>query len=126
MIASTAYAAHQAKRSSDVQAAEIEKQADQERISAEGRELERRQRLNKVLAANIVGQSTSGMSGEGTPASIALESAKQASLSEGMESLSDRLKQSQMKRQAANVKSAGKTQAASLLLQGASRTQELS
>lgn len=97
---------------------EFEQQAEQEKISAEGRELQRRQKLNKVLAANIVGVSTSGISGEGTPASIALESAKQASLSEGIEGLSTRLKQAQLKRQGKNVRVAGNIQAASTLLKG--------
>lgn len=97
---------------------EFEQQAEQEKISAEGRELQRRQKLNKVLAANIVGVSTSGISGEGTPASIALESAKQASISEGIEGLSTRLKQAQLKRQGKNVRAAGNIQAASTLLKG--------
>lgn len=97
---------------------EFERQAEEEKISAEGRELQRRQKLNKVLAANIVGVSTSGISGEGTPASIALESAKQASLSEGIEGLSTRLKQAQLKRQGKNVRAAGNIQAASTLLKG--------
>ena len=62
---------------------ELKRQADEEKLSAEGQEIERRQRLNKVLAANIVGQASSGISGEGTPESIALGSAKKASASEG-------------------------------------------
>ncbi len=114
------------KNTAKAQAFELERQGEQEELSAEGRELERRQKLNKVLAANVVGQANSGIAGEGTPASIALGSAKQASISEGIESLSDRLKQDHLKRQADNVRSAGNTQAASTLLKGASQVAKLS
>lgn len=114
------------KKAAQIQEAEIIRQAEQEKVSAEGRELARRQKLNKILSANIVGQSMSGMTGEGTPESIALSNAKQVSLSEGLEGLSERLKQAQMKRQAANVRSMGNTQATSTLLKGASKMEQLS
>ena len=97
----------------------FEEQARQEKIAAEGRELQRRQELNKVLASNIVGASTSGMTGEGTPASIALESAKQIGTSEGMIGLSDRLRQAQLRRQGAMARGTAGIQAASTLLSGA-------
>jgi hypothetical protein len=61
----------------------LNRQAEEEKIAAEGRELQRKQELNRVLAANNVSQSMSGITGEGTPASIALESAKQIGSSEG-------------------------------------------
>lgn len=118
LIASTVLTVKGQIDSAKSQEIEFERQAEEEKISAEGRELQRRQKLNKVLAANIVGVSTSGISGEGTPASIALESAKQASLSEGIEGLSTRLKQAQLKRQGKNVRAAGNIQAASTLLKG--------
>ena len=108
------------------QSFELERQAEEETISAEGRELSRRQRLNKILAANVVGQSVSGISGEGTPQSIALASAKQASISEGIESLSDRLKRAQLRRQASNVRSAGRLQATSTLLKSGFQGAQLS
>lgn len=125
LLASTAIAARQAKVSADIDAEQIERQSEQEKISAEGRELQRRQRLNKILAANVVGLATSGISGEGTPASIALASAKQASTSEGVESLSDRLRRSQLSRQAANIRGAGRIQATSTLLKGGFQAAEL-
>lgn len=118
LIASTVLTVKGQIDSAKSQEIEFERQAEEEKISAEGRELQRRQKLNKVLAANIVGVSTSGISGEGTPASIALESAKQSSLSEGIEGLSTRLKQAQLKRQGKNVRAAGNIQAASTLLKG--------
>ncbi len=105
---------------------EYEMQAEEEKLSAEAQELERRQHLNKALAANVVGLSTSGISGEGTPQSIALESAKQASLSEGLEGLSSRLKQAQLKRQGKNAAATGKYQAASTLLKSTTQAAQLS
>jgi hypothetical protein len=95
---------------------EFNRQAEEEKIGAEGRELQRRQQLNDVLASNIASLSSSGIGGEGTPQSISLENAKQASLSEGMLSLSDKLKQAQLRRQGAAAKRQGNVQAASTLL----------
>lgn len=125
-VVSAGVAAQNQRNAAKTQAFEIERQAEEERISSEGRELERRQKLNKVLAANAVGQATSGMTGEGTPQSIALSNAKTASLSEGLEGLSDRLRQAQLKRQAANTRSAGNIQASSTLLKGVSQAEQLS
>lgn len=97
----------------------LKQQAEQERLAAESRELERQQQLNAALAANAVGLGTSGIKAEGTPSSIALESAKNVSLSEGMTKLSDRLAQSQLRRQAANARSGANLAAAGTLLTGA-------
>ena len=95
---------------------ELNRQAEEERIAAQSRELQRREELNRALAANVVGQSMSGISGEGTPASIALESAKKAGLSESTIGLSEKLKQAQLRRQGKSAKQAGYLQAASTLL----------
>lgn len=103
------------------QEAALKTQAEEERVAAESRELERQQKLNKALAANAVGMGMSGIKTEGTPASIALESAKNVGLSEGMLKLSDRLAQAQLKRQAATAASAAKIGAASTLLSGATK-----
>ena len=97
----------------------LKAQAEQERIAAEGRELERQQKLNAALAANVVGMGVSGIKAEGTPSSIALESAKNVGLSEGMMKLSDRLAQAQLRRQGANARSGANMAAAGTLLQGA-------
>ena len=97
----------------------LEEQARQEKIAAEGRELQRRQELNKVLASNVVGASMSGMTGEGTPASIALESAKQIGTSEGMIGLSEKLQRAQLRRQGAMARSTANIQATSTLLKSA-------
>ena len=94
-------------------------QAEQERIAAESRELERQQRLNAANAANAVAMGMSGIKTEGTPSSISLENAKDVSLSEGRIKLSDRLKQAQLIRQGAAAKTASQYQAASTLMSGA-------
>lgn len=126
LAASTAVTVSQQRAQAGIQSAELERQADQEKISAEGLELQRRQRLNKILAANVVSQAVSGTTGEGTPAAISLSSAKQASISEGIESLSDRLRRSQLTRQASNIRGAGKIQAVSTLLKGGFQAARLS
>ena len=97
---------------------ELKRQAEEERLSAQSRELQRREELNRALAANVVGQSMSGISGEGTPASISLASAKKASLSEATIGLSEKLKQAQLRRQAGYARQAGYLQAGSTLLGG--------
>tara|TARA_R110000803_G_scaffold162861_1_gene226561 strand:+ start:61 stop:480 length:420 start_codon:yes stop_codon:yes gene_type:complete len=99
---------------------EFERQAQEEKIAAEGRELQRKQELNRVLAANAVSASMSGITGEGTPASISLESAKQIGSSEAMINLSEKLKQAQLRRQGANAKFTSRIAAASTLLQSGS------
>jgi hypothetical protein len=96
----------------------LKEQARQEKIAAEGRELERQQQLSKALAANTVGLAAGNIGMEGTPASIALESAKNIGMSEGMIGMSDRLAQAQLKRQGKNARSASQLSAASTLLSG--------
>ncbi len=104
---------------------ELKRQAEEERLAAQSRELQRREELNRALAANVVGQSMSGISGEGTPASIALASAERASLSEGTIGLSEKLKQAQLRRQAGYAKQAGYMAAGSTLLSGATQILQL-
>lgn len=118
-IASTAVSTYGQVQAGKAQEDALEEQARQEKIAAEGRELQRRQELNKVLASNVVGASMSGMTGEGTPASIALESAKQIGTSEGMIGLSDRLRQAQLRRQGAMARGTANIQATSTLLKSA-------
>lgn len=94
---------------------DLERQAEIEKLEARDTELDRRERLNKVLSANI--QSVASMaSSEGSPQSVSLESAKTASQSEASESLSDRIRQDLLKRQARQAKSVGDLRAASTLL----------
>lgn len=124
ILATAVIGAHQQYQSGKAQQIELETQAEQEKINAEGKELQRRQQLNDVLASNIASLSSSGISSEGTPQSISLESAKMASISEGMISLSDKLKRAQLIRQGKTAKRVGRTQAVSTLLSGAERSRE--
>jgi hypothetical protein len=78
----------------------LKEQARQEELAAQSQELARRQELNRALAANVAALSTAGISGEGTPASLALESARQAGLSEMTIDLSERLRRASLQRQA--------------------------
>ncbi len=119
IVASTAVTATGQIKAGRAQEREYKRQAQQEKMAAESRELERQQKLNAALAANIAGMGAAGIKSEGTPASIALESAKQASLSEGVIKLSDRLAQAQLRRQGAAARAASQYAAAGTLLQGA-------
>lgn len=103
----------------------LNEKARQEKIAAEGRELERQQQLGNALAANTVGLAAGNVGMEGTPSSIALKSAQNIGMSEGMIKLSDRLAQAQLKRQGQNARSASKLQAAGTLLTGASSAAQL-
>ena len=96
----------------------LNERARQEKIAAEGRELERQQQLSRSLAANAVGLAAGNVGMEGTPSSIALESAKNIGMSEGMIAMSDKLAQAQLKRQGQNARSAANLSAASTLLSG--------
>ncbi len=101
------------------QEAELKRQAEERRIQAQGEELERQEALGRALAANAVAAGMSGIQMEGTPASIALETAETASLAGGMANLSARLEQAQLRRQAKSARVASQYQAAGTLLQGA-------
>ena len=104
---------------------ELKRQAEEERMAAQSRELQRREELNRALASNVVGQAMSGISGEGTPASIALASAERASLSEATIGLSEKLKQAQLRRQASSAKQAGYLAATSTLLKTGVETAQI-
>jgi hypothetical protein len=104
---------------------ELKRQAEEERMAAQSRELQRREELNRALAANVVGQAMSGISGEGTPASIALASAERASLSEATIGLSEKLKQAQLRRQASSAKQTGYLAATSTLLKTGAQAAQL-
>ena len=118
LIASTAIQVVGGLSAAKSQAEELERQAEQEKLAAEGRELQRQQQLNAALAANAVGIAASGIKTEGSVASIALENTKQASLTGSVIGLSDRLAYAQRQRQASNVRSAAPYQAASTMLSG--------
>jgi hypothetical protein len=105
---------------------ELQRQAEQERIAAEGRELQRREELNKALASRQMALAASGLAGEGTPQSIALSAAEKIGMGEGLETLSSQLKQAQLKRAGKNARITGNIQAASTLLDTGVKTASLS
>ena len=102
-----------------IEEAMYEKEANEAELEASFDELQRREEINRRLAMDVVGMADSGISGEGTPASIALEQAKDVGVSEGAETLSERLRVAQMKRKGRASASAGKIASASTLLQTA-------
>jgi hypothetical protein len=124
IAASTAFSVYGQIETGKAQQEEFDRQAEEEKIAAEGRELQRKQELNRVLAANAVSQSMSGITGEGTPASIALESTKQIGSSEAMFELEKNLTIAQRKRQGANARSTANIQATSTLLAGGAKVAE--
>ena len=123
--ATTAVSARASYVAGKQQEIEFKRQAEEERLAAQSQELQRREALNRALAANVVGQGMAGISGEGTPASIALASAEKAGLSEATIGLSNKLRQSQLRRQAGYAKQTGYMQAASTLLKGGSEIAQL-
>ena len=117
-LTGTAVSAYGQVQAGKAQEEQMKQQAEQERIAAESRELQRREELNRALASNIAAQSMSGIAGEGTPASLALESAKKAGLSEATIDLSERLRQSALIRAGKTAKQTAYIGAAGALLSG--------
>ena len=97
-------------------------QARQEKIQAESEELARREELNRQLAAQNAAMAASGVATEGTPASIALDSAKTISQSEGMISLSGKLARAQTVRAGQAAKAGAYTKAVGTLLSTSAST----
>ncbi len=116
VVASGITSAAATRSAGKAQEDELQRQAEQERIAAEGRELQRREELNKALAARQMALADSGIAGEGTPQSIALSAAEKIGMGEGLETLSSQLKQAQMRRAGKNARLTGNIQAASTLL----------
>ena len=100
---------------------ELNRQAEEKKIAAEFEETKRRQALNRALAANNLSMSMDGLSGEGTPSSISLKNAENIGFSEGVNNLSARLEQSQLRRQARNARFTGNMQGVSTLMKGATQ-----
>jgi len=100
---------------------ELNRQAEEQKLAAEIEETKRRQELNRALAANNLSMSMDGLSGEGTPASIALKNSENIGFSEGVANLSASLAQSQLRRQARNARFTGNMQGVSTLMKGATQ-----
>jgi hypothetical protein len=122
---SAAVSAYGQVQAGKAQKVALKEQAKQEELAAQSQELARRQELNRALAANVAALSTAGISGEGTPASLALESAKQAGLSEMTIDLSERLRRASLQRQAKAATQQAGLAAVSTLIGGSIRAQQL-
>ena len=122
---SAAVSAYGQVQAGKAQKTQLREQAKQEELAAESQELARRQELNRALAANVAALSTAGISGEGTPASLALESARQAGLSEMTIDLSERLRRSALERKAGQATQIAGITAASTLLQSGVQAAQL-
>lgn len=114
-IAGTAASVYGQVEAGKAQEEQAEIRARQEKMAAEARELQRRQELNKVLAANAVSMAAGGVSGV-TPESIALQTSKEIGASEQVISVSEKLKRAQIKRQGALDRGTANIQATSTLL----------
>jgi hypothetical protein len=123
--AGTATGAYGQVQAGKAQKVALKEQAKQEELAAESQELQRRQELNRALAANVAALSTAGISGEGTPASLALASAKQVGLSEATIDVSENLRQAALKRQAKQATQTAGLTAASTLLSGGAKAAQL-
>ena len=107
------------------QSRSLKEQAKQEEFAAQSQELQRRQELNRALAANAAALSTAGISGEGTPASLALASAESVGLSGATIDLSEKLRRASLERQAQTAKGTAYIGAASTLLSGGAKAAQL-
>jgi hypothetical protein len=126
VVVGTLVTADAQKKQGQQQQMDVERQAETEKLSAEGEEIKRRERLNKVLSANVRSAAASGIKTEGSSQAVALDTAKNISSSEGAESLSQRIRQDMLKREGNAAKQRGSGQAASTLLQGGISAYQLS
>jgi uncharacterized protein HemX len=111
----TLFTAKQQQNVGKQQQKNLNRQAEQEQLQADQQEVSRREKLNQVLAADAAANSGL-MNTEST--ALALNNAKNASYSESVESLSDRMRQDLLKREGRAARSAGNINAASTLLTG--------
>lgn len=102
--------------SAKAQQAQIQDQMKQEELAAKSEELARREQLNEALAANTVSMAQSGVDAASF-ASLNLASARKASLAEGQEDLSFKLREAALQRKSRNVGAIRDAQIASTLLQ---------
>lgn len=103
--------------SAKAQQAQIQDQMKQEELAAKSEELARREQLNEALAANTVSMAQSGVDAASF-ASLSLASARKASLAEGQEDLSFKLREAALQRRSKNISAIRDAQIASTLLQG--------
>lgn len=109
------------KAEGEVQEAELERQAETEKIAAVDREGQRRRRLNQILGTTIAETGARGIKFEGSPAVRAAADIQQAELAEAGAKISDLSRISQLRRAGKGARIRGKTQARGTLLTGAAQ-----
>ena len=101
--------------------AELDRQAEFEKISAKDRSIERRRRLNTVLAGQIARTGASGIQFEGSPQAIAKGDVSQFQLEEAGAQFSDLERISQLRRAGTSARRRGKQAKRTSLLQTGAR-----
>ena len=128
-VASTAVSAGVGIRQSQLQKAagksqqaNLNRQAEQEKIAAIDREGQRRRRLNQILGTTITETGAKGIAFEGSPQAVATAEIEQAELAEAGAKVSDLSKISQLRRTGKAAKRAGKNLSEMTLLSTAAQT----
>ena len=97
--------------------ADLNRQAELERLGAKDRSIERRRRLNTVLAGQIARTGAAGITFEGTPAAVAKGDVQQFELEEAGAKFSDLERISQLRRAGSAARRRGKQAKRTTLLQ---------
>ena len=103
----------------------LKEQAKQEELAAESQELQRRQELNRALAANVAALSSGVISGYGTPECLDIASAKNFVLCYANFFVSYILIQAAIKRKAKQATQTAGLTAASTVLSGGAKAAQL-
>lgn len=108
--------AYQQKQSADYQEDVAKYDAEQVTVEARERELVRKEKINKVLAAQIAGLGASGITSEGSPQVLAVNNIRQESL-DGLASDATRAgQQNSLLSQGSAARELGNLQAATTLI----------
>lgn len=101
--------------------AELDRQAELEKLGAKDRSIERRRRFNKVLAGQIAETGARGIAFEGSPQAVAKGDIRQFELEKAGAQVSDLARITELKRVGLSAKRSGKqAKRATLLKTGAS------
>jgi len=116
------FQAKQQREEGKAQEAELNRQAETEKLAAVDREGQRRRRVNQILATTITETGARGISFEGSPQAVAAAEIKQIGLAEAGAKVSDLSRIAQIKRAAKGARIRGKIAATGTLLTTAAQT----
>ena len=116
------FQAGQEREEGKAQQAELNRQAEQEKIAAVDREGQRRRRINQILGTTIAQTGARGISFEGSPQAIAAAEIEQAGLAEAGAKVSELSRIAQLKRAGKAAKIRGKIASTGTLLTTAAQT----